>query len=156
MTGVVLSIAYWVASSLVIGLACAHIPVRILRLLGRSAWWLRCPSPHWYRKAIYIGLWKDRVPEAGRFGGGVSKRHLKSRDRGVLERLYLETIRAELVHTGLLMVQCFPIVWLKGGLLVLPIGYAVVANLPFIAIQRYNRARLSRLVGIEDRRILDE
>ena len=99
-----------------------------------------------YRR-VRIDRWKHRVPEAGAlFPGGVSKRHLRPGDDG-LRDLVRETRRAELAHWGTL--ACGPVfaVWnppLPAAALLL---YAVGANAPFIAIQRYNRLRAQALLA---------
>jgi glycosyl-4,4'-diaponeurosporenoate acyltransferase len=101
----------------------------------------------WYRRRLRIDRWKDRVPEAGDlFSGGLSKRHLPAYDAAGLALFARETRRAELAHWWAL--SCGPVfvLWnppLAAGVL---IGYGVVVNLPFIAIQRYNRFRIQALV----------
>jgi len=156
IVGVGLAIVYWVGSSVLVGFAAARMSVPTLSRLGQHQWWLGGPSTGWYRHVLHIDAWKDHLPEAGRFGGGVSKRHLTTRDRSVLVRMYLETIRAEVVHTLLLLTQWVPLVWLHGGFVVVPAVYTVGANLPFVAVQRYNRKRLSRLVSLEHGGSLDK
>jgi glycosyl-4,4'-diaponeurosporenoate acyltransferase len=119
--------------------------------LAHDGWLLR-PRPfeaagRWYRRRLRIDRWKDRVPEAGGlFRGGVSKRHLPAYDAAGLQLFVRETRRAELAHWWALW--CGPLfaLWnppLAAGLL---LGYGVVANLPFIAIQRYNRFRTQSLI----------
>ena len=100
-----------------------------------------------YQRYLRIRRWKDRLPEAGDFfAGGFSKRHLTSRSEEHLNRFVAETRRAEMVHWTnlcagpLFLIWCRPLV---GGLMVL---FGVVSQLPFIAIQRFNRARLQRVL----------
>jgi glycosyl-4,4'-diaponeurosporenoate acyltransferase len=119
--------------------------------LSRDGWLLRPrrfeTAGRWHRRRLRIDRWKDRLPEAGGlFRGGVSKRHLPSYDVAGLELFVRETRRAELAHWWALF--CGPVfaLWnppLAAGLLV---GYGVVANLPFILIQRYNRFRTQALI----------
>lgn len=97
-----------------------------------------------YERRLRIQRWKDRVPEAGAlFPGGVSKRHV-TRD---LERFVTETRRAEYGHW--LAMACAPAfaLWNPPIGLVLMTAYSVVANAPFIAIQRYNRQRAQRILA---------
>ncbi|MBV8982092.1 MAG: hypothetical protein JO086_14410 [Acidimicrobiia bacterium] len=94
-----------------------------------------------------IRRWKDRLPDAGAlFSGGVSKRHLRGRDADGLRDFAIETRRAELVHW--LVAATTPVFafWNPPALLAAMAAYGVVANLPFIAIQRYNRARIIRVL----------
>jgi glycosyl-4,4'-diaponeurosporenoate acyltransferase len=99
----------------------------------------------WYERTWRIKRWKDRLPEAGAlFRGGFSKRAVEARDPAHLERFVIETRRAELTHWLILAAGPFFFVWNPWWLGVAMVGYAVVANVPCLAIQRYNRARLER------------
>ena len=125
--------------------------------LRRDGWLLRPrrfeSAGRWYRRRLRIHRWKDRLPEAGAsFRGGVSKRYLPSYDVAGLELFVRETRRAELAHWWAMGCGPLFVLWnppLAAGLLV---GYGVVANLPFILIQRYNRFRTQPLVGRRSRR----
>ncbi len=119
--------------------------------LSRDGWLLRPrrfeAAGLWYRRRLRVNRWKDKVPEAGGlFRGGVSKRHLPAHDVAGLQLFVRETRRAELAHWWAM--GCAPVfvLWnppLATGLLV---GYGVVVNLPFIAIQRYNRFRSQAII----------
>ena len=93
---------------------------------------------------VRIKRWKDRLPEAGAlFTAGVSKRSLG----GDLERFVVETRRAERGHW--LAMACGPlaVLWNPPGGAIAMVAYGVVANAPFIAVQRYNRARALRVLA---------
>ncbi len=125
--------------------------------LSRDGWLLRPrrfeTAGRWYRRRLRIERWKDSLPEAGDlFRGGVSKRHLPGYDAAGLELFARETRRAELGHWWAMCCGPVFLLWnppLAAGLLV---GYGVVVNLPFIAIQRYNRFRIQALVERRSRR----
>jgi glycosyl-4,4'-diaponeurosporenoate acyltransferase len=107
----------------------------------------------WYERRWRIRSWKDRLPEAGSFfGGGFSKRALRGRDAAHLRRFVAETRRAELTHWAVL--ACGPLffLWNPWGLGIVMVVYAIAANLPCIAVQRYNRARLERVLALRARR----
>lgn len=114
--------------------------------LRRDGWLLRPrrfeAGGRWYRHRLHIHRWKDRMPEAGAlFAGGVSKRQLPSYDVAGLELFVRETRRAELGHWWAMACSPLFLLWnppLPSSLLV---AYGVGINLPFIAIQRYNRFR---------------
>ena len=119
--------------------------------LSRDGWLLR-PRPfetagRWYRRRLRIDRWKDKVPEAGGlFRGGVSKRHLPAYDVAGLQLFVRETRRAELAHWWAMWCGPLVVLWtppLAAGLLV---AYGVLANLPFVVIQRYNRFRTLALL----------
>lgn len=102
----------------------------------------------WYQRRLRIRSWKDRLPEKGDlFRGGFSKRHLVDRSTPHLERFVVETRRAEMVHWSNLMAGPVFLVWctpVLGGYMIV---FGVVAHLPFITIQRYNRERLLAILG---------
>jgi glycosyl-4,4'-diaponeurosporenoate acyltransferase len=95
-----------------------------------------------------IRAWKDRLPEAGAlFAGGVSKRRIPGRDTTSLQRFMVETRRAEYGHWAALACGPLFVLWNPPLVAALMIGYGITVNLPFIAIQRYNRARVGRVLA---------
>jgi glycosyl-4,4'-diaponeurosporenoate acyltransferase len=107
----------------------------------------------WYERHVAIKRWKGRLPEAGGlFPDGFSKRTLRSGSVDQLERFVVETRRAEVTHWILLAAGPFFVLWNPWGLALVMVLYAVVANLPCLVIQRYNRARLLRVVALARRR----
>ncbi len=100
-----------------------------------------------YERWLRIKRWKDRLPEAGAlFRGGVSKRRVGGTDREHLESFAVETRRAELTHWLILAAGPWFLLWNPWWLGLAMVGYAIVANVPCLAIQRYNRARLLRMI----------
>lgn len=98
-----------------------------------------------YERVLRIKAWKDALPEAGSlFRGGFSKRRLVRHDRAYLERFVRETRRAERAHWAILALSPVFFAWNPWWLAVAMLGYGVVANVPCILVQRYNRARLER------------
>jgi glycosyl-4,4'-diaponeurosporenoate acyltransferase len=118
--------------------------------LSRDGWLLRprrFETGRWYRRRLRITRWKDRVPEAGDlFPGGMSKRHLPAYDVAGLQLFVRETRRAELAHWWAMGCGPLFVLWNPPLAAVLLVGYGVVANLPFILIQRYNRFRTQPLI----------
>jgi glycosyl-4,4'-diaponeurosporenoate acyltransferase len=92
-----------------------------------------------------IRRWKSWLPDLGVIFGGRPKSLRRPRDPAEWQALAGETRRAERVHW--LILAALPVeALLRGGtLLVLMAGYAVVANVPCIVAQRYNRGRLLAL-----------
>lgn len=110
---------------------------------------------------IYAGLgidkWKKLVPDMSRIFPDMVKKELPAESGAVTgaqaERLVQETCRAEVVHgvsclLGLAFLRLWP-GW--GGGIVLAV-WVLLANLPFILIQRYNRPRLVRLAALLKKR----
>ena len=125
--------------------------------LARDGWGLRArrfeAGGHWYRRRLRIHRWKDRVPEAGAlFDGGVSKRELPAPDDEGLRVFVRETRRAELAHWWALWCSPLFLLWNPPLAAALLVSYGVLVNLPFIAIQRYNRFRTQALLERLSRR----
>lgn len=121
------------------------------RRLSRDGWLLRPRrferGGHWYRRRLRIHRWKDAVPEAGAlFAGGISKRELPAYDADGLRLFVRETRRAELGHWWALFGSPVFVLWNPPLAAVLLLLYGVGINLPFIAIQRYNRFRILPLL----------
>jgi glycosyl-4,4'-diaponeurosporenoate acyltransferase len=145
----------WALWSTVCGYAAHRLPPR---RLDHDGWLLRLRRPERdgrvYERALRIKQWKDALPEAGSlFRGGFSKRRVTRHDRPYLERFLVATRRAELVHWAIMALGAVFVVltafdvmaWWLGLAMV---AYALVANVPCILVQRYNRARLERMLGV--------
>lgn len=141
----VANVAFWGAVHAGTGYFVHRLP---LSRLQRDRGLLRLTAPDRTRRryeVLRIRRWKDRLPEAGAlFSGGMSKRRLPPAADGGLLRYAAETRRAELGHWLALLCGPVAVVWNPpfGG--VAMVGYGVVVNAPFIAVQRYNRARVLR------------
>jgi glycosyl-4,4'-diaponeurosporenoate acyltransferase len=119
--------------------------------LERDGWLLRVrPAERHLHRRLQVRRWKDRVPEAGAvFAGGISKRRLTF----PLEVFARETRRAELAHWWAMALGPVFALWNPLSGTVLMLGYSVVVNAPFILIQRYNRARVERVLLRRARRV---
>lgn len=100
-----------------------------------------------YTKKLKIKKWKDKVPQYIAKDGFSKKemKNLSSMSKAYIERFISETCRGEWDH---LACCAYSVV----SFLINPPFYAImfsliviVCNLPFIAIQRYNRMRLLRV-----------
>ena len=142
----------WATWSLVVGLFASRIPPEAL---AHDSWVTRIRPVERDGRAyerLRIRRWKDAVPDAGTWFGGRSKRGLDGRDATTLARFAVETRRAELVHWLVLALTPFFVLWNPLGLFLAMVAYGVIANVPCIAIQRYNRARIGRALRIGARR----
>lgn len=101
---------------------------------------------------VGIRRWKDRLPEAGTLFGGTSKAHLAGRDDADLARYAAETRRAERVHWVLLALGPGFALWNPLPLAAAMVAYGVIANVPCLVVQRYNRGRIVRILDRRTRR----
>ena len=136
----VINVAWWALVHAGTGYAAHRLPEERLE---RDGWLLRVrPGEVDRYRRLGIRRWKDRLPEAGAlFRDGVSKRHVGAS----LEQFVRETRRAEVAHWWAMAGGPVAAMWNPplGG--VLMVAYGVAVNAPFIAIQRFNRARAQRL-----------
>ena len=139
----------WFAIGVVTGYAGHRLP---LTAIDHDTWLTRLRSfedeGRAYDRLLRIRRWKDLLPEAGAaFRGGVSKSQLPGRGRQDLERFAAETRRAEYVHWA--NAAAGPLFWIFQPLWVAGImtAFGMAVHLPFVAIQRYNRARIMRTLA---------
>ena len=121
--------------------------------------WLN-PDSRWFRSfpweengrvydRLKIRTWQNRVPDMSRILPRCipPKRLPPEPTIAVLQQMLQETCAAEATHLLLCLVGlgCLNI-WPSIGGVVLYCLYVLLANLPFVLIQRYNRPRLRRLL----------
>ena len=100
-----------------------------------------------YRSVFYTHRWKQYLPDGASWFGKESKKRLAGTSPQHLSHLLVETRRAEMAHW--FMLACTPVLflwnppWACGVLL----AAGVLANLPCILVQRYNRARLGPILA---------
>jgi glycosyl-4,4'-diaponeurosporenoate acyltransferase len=147
LVAVALDAAVWAAWSVAVGTVVGRLPESRFD----HDTWLTRPRALEGGTRLYerlaIRRWKDHLPEAGTWVGGRSKRHLPGTDPTALRRFAAATRRAELVHWLVPLVWPVFLVWNRGLLLAAMTAYALVANVPCIAIQRFNRARITRALA---------
>lgn len=101
-----------------------------------------------YERIFHVRSWKHLLPDGGALWKkrGYKKRKLENMSEENLTRFWIEASRGELVHW-----LCIALFWVFGffappvalwGMLL----YALLANLPCIFTQRYNRPRVLRLL----------
>lgn len=150
-----LNVGGWLAWSVSVGLIGHRRPVAAFAV---ERWWSRARPVErggdLYEERLRVRAWKDRLPEAGAlFTGGFAKRGLLEPNRGpggrraVLERYVAETRRAEWVHWVIPAATPVFLVWNDGWVAPVMVLYAVAANGPCLLVQRYNRARLLRILA---------
>ena len=99
-----------------------------------------------YEKVLKIKSWKHRLPDGAAVSkSGFRKKRLQNSDPTYIRTFILETCRAELTHWLILAFAPFFLLWSDWRIGLAMIVYAVVANVPCIVSQRFNRIRLRRV-----------
>ncbi|MBI5088861.1 MAG: hypothetical protein HZB15_08400 [Actinobacteria bacterium] len=148
LTTVLVDVGAWIVIHSATGYVVHRLPVEKLQ---RDGWLLHirdAEADGGFYRWLGIRRWKDRLPEAGDFfDGGMSKRHLPSEADGGLRRFAVETRRAELGHWTAMAGGPLFFLWNPQAIALVMVLYGIVVNAPFIAIQRYNRLRVSRVLA---------
>ena len=134
----------WLLCGVCVGWWYAQRDWRVLRDVGALTRLRRWESRRRYEHWLGVRRWKDRLPEAGTWFGGVSKRHLPSVQEGGRARFVAESLRAERVHFALIAVIPLTMAWSRGWWVVINVAFGLVVNMPCIIVARYNRIRLTR------------
>ena len=134
-----LIVAVW---HIVVFVACIKLPPSYFderKPRSRPRDWER--GGRWYKDTLKINVWKDKIPQFST-KDGFSKEHLTDLSLEYLNQFIMETCRGEWMHLSGALCAVFL-------LLINPIGFGLLAafltllgNLPFAAVQRYNRFRL--------------
>lgn len=110
----------------------------------------RCPgeTPARYERWFRVHLWKDSLPDgASWFAGGVPKSRIGGTSAGALRRFAIETWRGELCHWAAMAFTPLCFLWNPPWACAVMATYAVLANLPCVMVQRYNRIRIQSLLA---------
>ena len=114
--------------------------------LARPRDWER--RGRFYERVFFIKSWKDKLPDAASwFRGGFAKAQLGTASPELLKRFARETWRGELVHWIALLALPLFCVWNPWWAVGVNAAYAIALNFPCLLVQRYNRARLWRLLA---------
>ncbi|MDD9150632.1 MULTISPECIES: glycosyl-4,4'-diaponeurosporenoate acyltransferase [unclassified Sporolactobacillus] len=101
-----------------------------------------------YQGCLGVKKWKNLLPELSDFLAFLfPKKKIRQYSPDYLYRFVLETCRAELAHWCIIISSFIFIIWNGTGMSVLMISLAVVLNLPYIIIQRYNRPRILNILA---------
>lgn len=104
-----------------------------------------------YEKFL-IKKWKKHLPDAASWiKGEFTKKHLLSTEKEYLQTFIIESCRAEWAHWVQVAGFMVFFVLLNPILALLANGYSLMANLPCIVAQRYNRPRFERFLALQER-----
>jgi glycosyl-4,4'-diaponeurosporenoate acyltransferase len=142
----------WALWSTLVGWWATHLPDEAFDRDGRVTR-LR-PWEREGRTYARVGVrrWKGHLPDLGGLVGGRRKRLPSGRDPDEWRVLAVETRRAECAHWVILLALPVEALIRSGVVLVPMTAYALVANVPCIVAQRYNRGRLEALLAARRRR----
>jgi len=140
---VILNVLLWPVMQLALAWGFTRLPASCFKPPASPAF----ETAALYEKVVLIKHWKNLLPDgAGWLSGGFTKSAMTSTDPEYLRRFIVETWRGELCHScALLLVPVF-FLWNPwwGDCVIL--AYALIANLPCLIAQRYNRLRLRHLL----------
>lgn len=101
-----------------------------------------------WQKIFKVKKWKSRIIEGSSIAKeSYDKSHLHGTKRSDLSTFAAETRRAELTHWMLILPAPLFFLWnpiWAGWVMII---YALIVNLPFIIIQRYNRGRILMILN---------
>ncbi|MEJ2629459.1 MAG: glycosyl-4,4'-diaponeurosporenoate acyltransferase [bacterium] len=101
-----------------------------------------------YEKVFKIKKWKDMLPDgAALFRKGFRKKRLTSVNKEYLHQFILEVCRAESAHWIVILFSPLFFLWNYWWAGIIMILYALIANIPCILAQRYNRIRFKRILN---------
>ncbi len=127
------------------------------RFFRPDRWWFR--TREWeregeiYRTHLRIDRWKDHLPALETWNR-FSKKRLADANQRYLSRFVVETCRAESNHLRAIASVVAMRLWTPLDLWLTCLVIALIGNVPFILIQRYNRPRLQRTLGRIEQRAL--
>lgn len=145
MSTLVVTLATWGIAAVVVGWSFARRDWKTFLVAGVITRLRPWENKERYERLLLVRSWKDRLPEAGTWFGGVSKRHLPKVAEGGRTRFGAESLRAERVHLTLLLVVPITLLWSRGWWVLFALTIGLVVNVPCIIVARYNRVRLALL-----------
>jgi glycosyl-4,4'-diaponeurosporenoate acyltransferase len=143
-----LDIFVWLVIHLGVSYLCSLIPISYFE---NDIRWYRSRSWEkdgmFYQRPLRIKSWRKVIPDGGAmFKRGFPKKNLENKNTGYLKTFLYETKRAELTHWLAILPAPVFFLWNIWWVGLIMIVYAFIANLPCIMLQRFNRARISRVL----------
>lgn len=142
---IIVNILAWLIIHVVLSYICLRLPDSFYKseksAIDLKKWELKL------YKIVGIRKWKTILPDGGGvFRGGFRKKELKTLTSTYINKFILETRRAELTHWILIPPSILFFLWNPALVGWIMVGYALLVNIPFIMIQRYNRYRFKPLL----------
>ena len=145
---VMIDVLSWAFFHIIISVVCFLIPFHYFQrssFLFKIRVWEN--SGQFWQDVVAVKRWKGSIPDGSRiFKFGYEKKTLHGMNHENLQRFAIETKRAELTHWLCILPAPLFFLWnpiWAGWVMIL---YAFMFNLPFIIVQRYNRARIETIL----------
>jgi len=149
----VVNIVAWLVFHFLISALCFKIPLHFFQkdsAFFRIAKWEE-HGKIWNRLFL-VKKWKKHLIDGSSIAKkSYNKSHLHGTKRGDLLVFAAETKRAEMTHWLLILPVPLFFLWNPVWAGCINIAYALLANLPFILTQRYNRGRIENILGVFNR-----
>lgn len=139
----------WGVFQVLAALICLNLPDRFFNPDG---WFFKShkfeKQGQIYQSFFLVNRWKHLLPDGGAAWGGkgFEKKKLRNRSQDYLQEFLMESARGEMTHWLAILpfwvfgfFTPFNTIWMM-------LAYSLVANLPCIIVQRYNRPRIQRLL----------
>jgi glycosyl-4,4'-diaponeurosporenoate acyltransferase len=144
---IALNVGGWLGIQLGFAWLFTRLPASWFESVPKSAAWEVREHGRAYERLFFVRRWKGLLPDgASWFSGGFQKAKLSGRSSFHVRRHMTEAWRGELCHWAAL--ACTPLFFLWNPLWgdAVIVLYALAANAPCILVQRYNRARMQRVL----------
>ncbi len=146
-TLVAIDSAAWLGISVSAGLVCSLLPSAFLQRDTAITQIRNFERTGQVFRQLGVHRWKNALPETNRVGLGQRESKRRLPPRKGFATLAAETRRAEYVHLMITAAGPLFLLWNPWPLGLLMVIFGVAMNAPFIAIQRYNRLRLLRVIA---------
>ena len=144
---VIIDIILWLIIHLLIAYVGTLLPVKYINTdmwLFKERIWEKGGAI--YENIFFIKKWKELLPDGSAlFKKGFRKKRFVSLNKDYVSRFIVEVSRAELVHWTVILISPVFFLWNYVWAGYVMIIYAILANLPCILAQRYNRIRFRRI-----------
>lgn len=138
---------YWFIVQMIIAQLGTHISYKFLEKDNKyfRSWNFEQEGQLW-QQLVKVQNWKNHLPDGQNLNPNISSKATfdLSKNMNDIQQFILETRRAEIVH----MMSIFPIIAFyksSKSVKIINFAYVVIANVPCVIVQRYNRPKLIRI-----------
>lgn len=143
-----LNLAVFLGFSVIITFFCSKLPKSIFdykKWLFRERAWEN--NGQIYQNIFRVRVWKRFMPELSDFIKSIfPKKTIKEYNTLYLSNYLAESCRAEMTHWNIILSSVLFSLWNDASNSFIMAVIAVILNMPYIIIQRYNRPRIIKLL----------